>query len=296
MTKVTSDLAKDCAYLCGNNNYAHETYAELVTRRGWHAISLLPKGTAQITRDEICLYGAIYAPALLVQKLKELDVHTVVLAGDLGAIRFTIKEVVYALTRDFIGNTTLFARHIRKNSLDFRVVTILQTFADILSQSGINPVIASQVIPELKPPVGPINSIARSVVNHEQIKSLVAQAFPDINQQPRMYVRQAVVMDGLRVIASELENTASLLNKTREIPKVPGVMRTLVKLAPSQIVATIDAPVIGADTISHAAQHGVDIDLIIVDSKSGIIAQPKRTIELADENQIALYGYEATEN
>jgi DUF1009 family protein len=62
-----------------------------------------------------------------------------------------------------------------------------------------------------------------------------------------------------------------------------------VKLPPSSIAPTLDAPVIGPDTIDHC--YTAKVDLVIVDANYGIITQKDHTVRQATNYGIALWGY-----
>ena len=71
-------------------------------------------------------------------------------------------------------------------------------------------------------------------------------------------------------------------------PSPTDRVNTLVKLSAPAVSPTIDAPVIGPDTIENAHQAGINV--IIVDSDYGIIADRKTVCDRADHYGITIYG------
>jgi DUF1009 family protein len=284
------------ALLCGNGRYALALYSELVLRREWSAVHLLPKTEKTILDDRFLGYEGIYSPRATIRLLQEHKVERVVLAGDLGLLRFDQTLFRQALMKDLPGGVSFLARVAQRQVASLfaegLVVSAVQLIADMLRQTNIEAVIASEVVPSLRPRLGPINDVAQQSLGWSEVHEIVRSAVPNINDQPRRFVRQAVVLDGTEVRAREIENTSKLLQRAKLIPGLAGKRRALVKLSPSNLAATIDAPVIGEDTISQAVEAAVDV--IILDNKNGILAQPDDSIRMASRRGIALFGYSPT--
>ncbi|WP_456783866.1 hypothetical protein [Bradyrhizobium sp. USDA 4516] len=81
-----------------------------------------------------------------------------------------------------------------------------------------------------------INRVAVQRFDLTTVKLIVDLAVPDIQRQPRRFVRQAVVVEAGRVIETEQENTRELLHTVEGLAP-SGEMRALVKLASATISA-----------------------------------------------------------
>lgn len=284
------------ALLCGNGRYALALYDELVLKRNWSAVHLLPKSEKMILSDNFLGYAGIYSPRATIRLLLKHQIERVVLAGDLGSVRFDQNLFRVALAHDLPGGASFLAkvakRQITSLFSEGLIVSAIQLIADMLRQANIEAVIASAVVPSLRPRLGPINDIAQQCLGWSEVHDIVQNAVPNIHDQPRRFVRQAVVVDGTEVRAREIENTSKLLQLARTIEPLGGKRRALVKLSPSNVAATMDAPVVGEDTISQAVDASVN--LIILDNKNGILAQPEDSIRMASRRGIALFGYSPT--
>lgn len=212
------------------------------------------------------------------------SVTHVIFAGDLGILK--IREIV----RDILwrpGRAAIIAEYMRAVQSRPTIVSALQFIHDKLVDAGITPILASEVLPELQPPLGNFAYAGREV-SEDHVAHLVKATVAIIGEQPKKYVRQAAIFDDQQCIGQENESTDALLRRCANIPKPQNALRTLIKICPRQVYPTIDAPVIGSDTIYHCGC--AKVDLIIVDHIKGIISNISECITKSDEYKISIYG------
>lgn len=270
--------------IIGNGGYATEIMTRLGGGEQTIVVSILPEHLSMF-HEGIELHASPAEFGSIINCLRANDVQDVVFAGDVGL--YKIPDFLNDL---FIKNAIFSGvnyEYLLRNIFKLGVASILQFAHGKLIDNSITPRIASELLPDLKPDCGVILQGGAQLSELELLNHALA-TLNVVSSQPRRRVRQVAAFDGRSLVGVERESTDTLLEDVRGIPKPNGTVRTIVKICPPSVVPTMDAPVIGPDTIQHCIEAQVDV--IILDCKSGILAGRQEAIKLARESGITIYG------
>ena len=276
--------------LLGNGPYAHDLAVKLKTIfPDLYRISLFPEGHCSLDRGVIDYFGDVVQFSNIINELKEAKVSHVVLAGDIGLNRIALD----ALQGNGVADLENYKHKVKKGGR-ITLTWLLRQAYNLLKVNSITPVIASEFIPELKPQKGFMVGTEQSSLMNDVYKTLEI-ALVEINSQLNYYVRQTVAFDGHNLIGYERESTDQLLRDVSKIKKPENVNRIIFKLCPNDEVInpTIDAPVIGVDTIHHCKTAAVDV--FCIDARYGIICKSEETLLAAQNANIAIIGIDPNE-
>jgi len=269
----------------GNGAYAHELHTKLARSHDPVVATLLPRDLSSVTRN-VDLYGSAFDLETIIRHLADRRVTHVIFGGDLGIYTKGLHIAKELLKGGILRKTNL--AYLFGNFPKISIVTLLQYAELRLRNEGIEPILASALLPDLKPDPG---WMSRGDIDlpAPMLDQLVDHSRRAIKRQPRLSVRHVVAFDNEEIIGMETESTDGLLRQIRKIEKRTETLRSIVKLPPSDISPTLDAPVIGPDTIDHC--YSAHVDLVVVDATIGIITQKEHTLRQAKSYGIALFGH-----
>lgn len=291
MDTETLDRNRPIALILGNGTYASDLLdmAKAEFQRV-ELITLLPYELTNVGNAEAAhfTYQTLHE---IVPYLHEKNVHDVIFAGDFGLNRATSILTEFAkgiwdggFIRNYIYN------HIGSPNT-FGVVTFLQFIERMFLNAGIRPWRTSSVFPVLKPDCGVILDCGNLPADTTR-SSIFRQTIERLSTQPKLRVRQTLAFDDEVLIGEEWESTDRLLRAIRGIPKPAFAIRSIVKLSPPDISSTIDAPVVGPDTIDHC--HVAKVDGVYIDCKNGVISRIKPFLGLSRAYDISIVGIDTT--
>lgn len=259
----------------GNGRYAVELFEKL---RGDSRTSLVAALGQSLFHGKIDLHIDLKNPAQFLEDLKANNVTHVILGGDFRLDMATRADA----KRDPVGREILANRTLG---------SALQRVGDLLRQAGVEPLLASEFLPELVPGAGVICSGKVSLQQDELAALCTAyaeRARAELGKQPVKSVRQAMLFDDDVMLPPTTQGTDNLLKQAATIPK--GSLRVLAKMCPAQFNYRLDPPVIGPKTITGAKKAQVDI--IILEASKGIISRRDKALKSAADAGIAIYGVE----
>lgn len=272
------------ALMVGNGAYANDVATELKARgRNLTIVSLLPRDISSF--GDADHFASLADLGRTLDYLSDQNVEEVIFAGDLGLIKSG--EIVSQMITTMTIAQSFNLEYIWAHRFNWGPVSALQFVDDKLQQRGIRTLLASDVLPSLKTEAG---YMCRGHEEPEDVffTTLLNVAIGPISDQPRSRVRQAATFDDFNLVRSERESTDDLLDETRRVFKPQGAIRSLIKVCPPKLSPTMDAPVIGPDTIKHCSDAYVD--LVILDCRNGIICRRAETLALAASKGITVYG------
>lgn len=262
-------MAKRLALLVGNGRHGNQVLKRLKTMDDAISIGIqehLPSG-----QDVDFIVPEDFDTRYILETIQSEKVREVVLAGDLGALRSPPAPAEKREPLDYIEEL--------KKELDE---------IDIVHK------LASDEWPELLPRHGIWTDMLNRAPDDDTLRKLVSQAVEHAAAHTRK-ARQCVVFDDTEIISDEEQNTDTLLERTAGIRKPYSATRTLVKICPPTRTATLDAPVVGIDTIERC--EDANVDCLIVDCKHGTIANSEsfngggaHFIQIATQRKIAVIG------
>jgi DUF1009 family protein len=274
------------ALLLGNGRYALYLHQRLKQQAHVASLtySLLPIGLSVFADADIDAWLDILDPGTVRAYLDRQSVTNVVFGGDFSQGHFEQTTAILSGASLSDEVPTPLAAHLRLLS-----ETVLGTGS---SKSKIEPIIASKLLPDLKPGSGIIVSAGRlskmsekDIVSH--VRGIVRQARERLTRQPVQGARQAMLFDGEDLAQIGYSGTDVMLRSAAKAPR-PHAIRTLVNLGSSGADNQWDPPVVGQQTLEAALNAYVD--LAIVEADLGILFQREATIRLCREAGIMLFG------
>ena len=173
--------------------------------------------------------------------------------------------------------------------------TLLSGLIKLFEDHNITVVGAHQVVPKLLSTSG---RIAGRKPGHKDLANIELAATA-CNALGSLDIGQAAIAEAGRVIAIEgVEGTDGLLQRIvelRQSGRLPAVGKNgvLVKLMKTTQDHRVDMPAIGPNTVLEAKKAG--LCGIAIDAGKSLILQREETLDLANNNQIYIFGYQSSE-
>lgn len=219
---------------------------------------------------------------LMLTHLRTKQIKTLLFAGDIGLYRMPgLLEAVSKPVNSMAAKMLL-------SELEKGPGAALRALVGLLRTLEIHCEHLGEVFPVLKPQEGVI-SAGRIDLAPAALDRLVQLAIKRGDEQFRRSARRTVAFDDDRFLKLHRESTDRLLDGLADLPKRQGAVRAIAKLCHPDVSATLDAPVIGPDTLSHCNERN-GVDVILVDSDRGILAGREETLMLAKRKGITLIG------
>ena len=269
--------------MLGNGGYATELHENLVDDPRVALIAVLHPSNYR--GEDRHIEFDLLEPTALLDRLEEEEITHIILGGDLR-LSLPLRAALQTI-RDRSFRRMVFGWWQTRT-----LGGALDAFGQMLVERGIEPVLASDYIPALRPGAGVLAEGAFAVGQEgRHLDSYVAhiarQASDELGRQPVRSVRQACLFEDHQLRHQETAGTDRLLQKWADEPK-SGKVRSVVKLCPPGYDHRLDAPVVGKKTIELAAS--AQVDLIVVEAERGILTRKMETLELCQTLGITLYG------
>lgn len=281
MPSETNYENKCIGLILGNGNFARDIHDRIEERFERHVVvALLEEELSTARKSRISLHAKPSEYLKIINHLRKNDVTHLVFAGDLGIYRAIPMGIAPVTTESGAAALPI-------NLDDLSVSDILRYAKVLLNEANFSLLHLGEIFEDLRPREGIIVS-GEFCPDTDYLASLVKQSMNELQDQPFRFIRHSIAYDDRICIDKEEECTDELLKRVKNLRRTPDSKRILAKLCPPNIPSTIDAPVIGPDTIEHCKIAGVQA--VLLDSNHGIIAFPEKTKSLALEYSISIIG------
>ncbi len=221
----------------------------------------------------------------LLKLLKKKDISQLIMAGGVRA-----RPEIFKLKMDWGAITTIPKAMAMLMGGDDN---LLSGLIKLFESHDIEVLGAHQVAPQLLAPIGKIavRKPGRKDMQNIELAVNACRALGELD------VGQAAIAEANRIVAIEgVEGTDGLLQRIidmRKIGRMPttGKNGVLVKLMKSGQDHRVDMPAIGPQSIINVKQAG--LGGIAVDGGRSLILEREKTLKLAAEHKIFLFGYDS---
>jgi DUF1009 family protein len=166
---------------------------------------------------------------------------------------------------------------------------LLSGIIQFLEKEGFEIVGVHQLIQDLLMPQGSLGKINPS----NEDKKNIALGFAAAKELGRQDIGQGVIVQNGVVLAREtIKGTDWMITESSSLLQDSG-SAILVKVLKPKQEKRIDLPTIGPETIENLARCGYKG--VALEAKAGLILHSKKTIKLADQKGIFIYGVSAEE-
>jgi hypothetical protein len=295
-------MSKKIALLVGNGRYAVDLHRRLrkESEVAALAIALFPREYSIFSDFGIDEWIDIFKPSDLAMYLHENGVTHVVFGGDFR--QDSLAELWTKYSRHSHGDADSVdpmlaevERRITARASPSYIINLVGSAVRRCNGDGrpaIIPIAASSLLPELRPGIGILAHSGKlanwSVEDIEKyIEPIILKARRELSNQPWPNARQAFLFDDGELAHQNQGGTDLLLGEAAGKPRPNGI-RTLIKVCPEDHDHDWDPPVVGCQTLDGALNAYVD--LVVIESKNGILFGRDTCIKTCQEIGITLFG------
>lgn len=251
----------------------HDVYIMMIAGFADPSLARFPHGTAEIVD-----------PDRIFALLRAAQVETIVFAG---GVRRPAASTLFALA------TSARKRDIVRRLLGGGDDHLLRAVVSMFEEEGFSVAAPEQVAPGILAGAGQGAAVAMPEIAHadlERARALLAALSPfDVGQGCVVFGGQVLAVEGPEGTDQMLERVARMRRRFRfGRPRETGGI--LVKAPKRGQERRVDLPAIGPRTFANAARAG--LSSVCVAAGEVIIVDRKATLESANRNGIALYGFE----
>jgi len=277
---------KTIGLLIGNGKVVRRVWTSLNDKHTVVPVGLVPGSEAVLSQyTETFTIGQV---AEICDYLKSNGVTEIAFAGDLGLVKNQDEgDLAKALIE--ISNVTdlTIQRLIRKKA---PVEGIVNRIGQILNEAGIQLKHVNEIVSDFQIGEGWITKKQeRENTSYSSHIEFVRNTLLEIrNARRHALERSAIVFDGDGMLRLPNQSTDDLLASIEHLKKPSGALRSFVKVSTAVGRTNLAAPVVGAGTMELC--HRAGIDLVILDSRNGLIVDMEECIEFCDANGISVFG------
>lgn len=268
---------------------------EKVVRRVWSSLNelhtVVPVGLvpgSEAVLDQPTETFTIGQVAEICEYLTAKDVKEVAFAGDLGLVKNQDEGKLAQALLETATVTDLTIQRLLRDKAP--VEEIVNRIGQIIYDAGIQLKHVNEVVSDFRIREGWISDQYKTQTSaySQQVEFVRQELLLIRDTKHHALERSAIVFDGKNMLGVPDQSTDDLLASVETKKKPKGALRSFVKVSTAMNATNLAAPVIGAGTIEMCQR--ADVDLIILDSRNGLIVDIDECLATCKSHLISVFG------